>query len=402
MSDSKIKLVGVTVALLLHLLVALALTHETITQFLFPKRVAKELVEPEAPEPVVSFRFMAKSVPQKQPVLAPKPEPKPEPPKMVEKQRYNRTTDEQPQGKPKNAQFYGNSDTVAQSNASVDPNAANQPSVDGKRPRDFPSTASNFQDGSLEHEAVGQPKKPSESVPREIPSPPTETVVTEQLPDPVKRPDVAQQMDAGKPLSGSSVPLADYLEAINKLPSEIRTSEPIADLPENNKGKADTDSEKEERPKEMAKAEQKPKMKVTKIPSSPVNRSSDPGFRPTTEASQMVGSISRSGRVSSLDTEATPLGKYKKSVHNSIAKEWYRRIGQNPDLIKPGALQVRWYVYDTGKVRGINILRELQGSEIQKGITIQSISTAKIPQMPVSLRQDLNGDPVEITITFQF
>ena len=152
----------------------------------------------------------------------------------------------------------------------------------------------------------------------------------------------------------------------------------------------------------LLKAEQNPKMKVTKIPSSPVNRSSDPGFRPTTEASQMVGSISRSGRVSSLDTEATPLGKYKKSVHNSIAKEWYRRIGQNPDLIKPGALQVRWYVYDTGKVRGINILRELQGSEIQKGITIQSISTAKIPQMPVSLRQDLNGDPVEITITFQF
>ena len=396
MSDSKIKLVGVTVALLLHILVALALTHETITQFLFPKRVAEKVVEPKTPKPVMSFRFMAKPQP------VPVPAAQPEPPKMVEKQRYNRTNDEQPQGKPKNAQFYGDSDTVAQSNASVDPNAANQPSVDGKRPRDFPSTASNFQDGSLEHEAVGQPKRPSEDEPREIPSPPTETVVTEQLPDPVKRPDVAQQMDAGKPLSGSSLPLADYLEAINKLPSEIRTSEPIADLPESNKGKADTDSEKEEQPKEMAKAEQKPKLKVTKIPSSPVNRSSDPGFRPTTEASQMVGSISRSGGVSSLDTEATPLGKYKKSVHNSIAKEWYRRIGQNPDLIKPGALQVRWYVYDTGKVRGINILRELQGSEIQKGITIQSISTAKIPQMPVSLKQDLNGDPVEITITFQF
>jgi hypothetical protein len=321
---------------------------------------------------------------------------------MVDKQRYNRTTDDQPLGKPKNAQFYGDSDTVAQSNASVDPNAANQPSVDGKRTRDFPSMASNFQDGSLEHEAVGQPKKPSEDVPREIPSPPTETVVTEQLPDPVKQPDIAQQMDAGKPLSGSSVPLADYLEAINKLPSAIRTSEPIADFPKNNKGKADTDSEKEEQPKEMAKAEQKPKPKVTKIPSSPINRSSQPGFRPTTEASQMVGSISRSGGVSSLDTEATPLGKYKKSVHNSIAKEWYRRIGQNPDLIKPGALQVRWYVYDTGKVRGINILRELQGSEIQKGITIQSISTAKIPKMPASLKQDLSGDPIEITITFQF
>ncbi|MFT5881614.1 MAG: hypothetical protein ACI9FG_000099 [Crocinitomicaceae bacterium] len=398
MSDSKIKLVGVTVALLLHLLVALALTQEVITQFLFPKRLAEKVIEPEAPEPVVSFRFMTKPARQTMVEPEPQPEPQPESPKIVDKQSYNRTTDEQAQGKPKNAQFYGDSDTLAQSNASVDPNAANQPSVDGKRTRDFPSMASNFQDGSLEHEAVGQPKK----VPKEIPSPPTETVVTEQLPDSTTLPDVAQQMDAGKPLSGSSVPLADYLEAINKLPSAIRASEPITDFPENNKGKADADSEKEEQPKEMVKAEKRPKSRVTKIPSSPINRSRKPGFRPTTEASRVVGSISRSGVVSSLDTESTPLGKYKKSVHNSIAKEWYRRIGQNPDLIKPGALQVRWYVYDTGKVRGINILRELQGSEIQKGITIQSISTAKIPKMPASLKQDLSGDPIEITITFQF
>lgn len=396
MSNSKLKLIGVTVALLLHFIVALALTHETITQFLYPKRVAKEVVEPSAPEPVVSFRFMAK------PSVKPVPVPKPEPPKMVDKQRYNRTTDEQPQEKPKNAQFYGDSDTVAQSNASVDPNAPNQPSVDGKRKRDFPAMASNYQDGSLEHEALGLAKKPSKSVPMEQPSPPAEPKVTKNLEDPVKKTDIAKQLDAGKPLSGSSVPLADYLEAINKLPSEIRSSEPIAELPQRNKGKADTDSEKELQPKEMAKAETKPKTKVTRIPSSPINRSSLPGFRPTTEASQMAGSISRRGGVSSLNTEATPLGQYKKSVHNSIAKEWYRRIGQNPDLIKPGALQVRWYVYDSGKVRGINILRELQGSEIQKGITIQSISTAKIPQMPVSLKQDLNGDPVEITITFQF
>ena len=398
MSDSKIKLIGVTVALLLHLIVALALTHESITQFLFPKRVAEKVEESKVPEPVVSFRFMTKPVPQSQPI----PAPKPESPKMVDKQRYNRTTDEQPQGRPKNAKFYGDTDTVAQSNANVNPNAANRPSADGKRTRDFPSTASNFQDGSLENEAVGQPKKPAENVPMEIPSPPTKPAVVEKLQEPVKQSDVVQQMDAASPLSGSSVPLADYLEAINKLPSEVRTSEPIADLPESNKGKGDTDSEKEEQPKETVKAEQKPKPKVTRIPSSPVNRNNKPGFQPSTEASQMAGSISRSGQVSSHDTEATPLGKYKKAVHSSIAKEWYRRIGQNPDLIKPGALQVRWYVYDTGKVRGINVLRELQGSEIQKGITIQSISTAKIPQMPVSLKQDLNGDPIECIITFQF
>ncbi|MFC4994131.1 hypothetical protein [Rubritalea tangerina] len=402
MSDAKIKIAGVTVAVLLHLIVAGVLTQDAIMRVLFPKKAHKEMVEQTAEtEPVMSFRFVARPEPLPTPP-APKPEEQtPPPPKVADKQRYNRTTDEQPQEKPKDAKFYGDADTVAQSTADAVAGAPEMPSVRGKD-KQRTSLASSYQDGSLENENLGKPSKPTEPVPTEIPSPSEVESVAENSSNDDSQNQKVEQMDAGKPLAGSRVPLADYLEAVNKLPSELKSADPITDLPESNKGKADSESQKEQRPKEVAKGKDKPKPKQRTKPIMPIERSSQPGFRPEVEASKMVGSISRRGGVSSLDTEATPLGKYKKSVHNSIAKEWYRRVGQNPDLIKPGLLQVRWYVYDNGKVRDINILQELQGSEIQKGITIQAISRAKIPKMPAALKQELAGDPVEITISFQF
>lgn len=377
MSDARIKVVGVTVAVLLHLIMGIALVQDSVIRILFPKPKFEKIVE-KKPEPVMRIRLLA----------TPKPlEPKPEPPKVAEKQRYNRTTSEQPQEKSKQAKFYGEHDTVAQSNTAIDPSAAPMPSVDGKKEWNYPSSASNFQDGNLEHDAVASKSQPQ--MPTEIPDPLTK--VTKNQAESAQ--EVQPQMDASKPLSGSSVPLVEYMDAINKLPSEIHNQKPVADLFEARKRKADQESEKDKRPKETAER---------KKAFPRIVRAGQSGFRPTTEASKAMGSISRRGGVSSHDTEATPLGKYKKSVHNSIAKEWYRRIGQNPDLIKPGALIVRWYVYDTGRIHGINVVRELQGSEIQKGMTIQSIASAKIPKMPSSLKSNLNGEPVEFSITFQF
>ncbi len=380
MSDARIKIVGVTVAVLLHLIMGIALMQDSVIRILFPKPKFEKIVEKKS-EPVMRIRLLDT--------------PKPEPPKVAEKQRYNRTTSEQPQEKSKQAKFYGEHDTVAQSNTAVDPSAAPMPSVDGKKEWNYPSSASNFQDGNLEHDAVASKSQPQ--VPTEIPAPLKK--VTKNQAESAK--EVQPQMDAGKPLSGSSVPLVEYMDAINKLPSEIHNQKPVADLSEARKGKADQESEKDKRPKETAERK-KAQEKVAKKPFPQIVRAGQLGFRPTTEASKAMGSISRRGGVSSHDTEATPLGKYKKSVHDSIAKEWYRRIGQNPDLIKPGALIVRWYVYDTGRIYGINVVRELQGSEIQKGMTIQSIASAKIPKMPSSLKSDLNGEPVEFSITFQF
>ena len=397
MSDSKIKLVGVMVALLLHLIVAVVLTQEVIMKLLFPKPEVSETAEiKDAKKPVLSFTITP-TVPQK---IEPQIPEQPEVPKPAEKKRYTTTNDDQAQGKSKNAKFYGSKDTVAQSNAAVDPNAKARPSVDGKKAREDGSMASNFQDGSLDHEKAGRPVDPAKPTPPAIPAPPTEAEVAQKEVE--KSQNQVTELDAGKPLSGSMVPLVEYMESINKLPSSIRSKDPVAQVDKPDKGVDASEVDEKKRAKELAKLAKKSQQKDAKKASKPLTQISKSGFKPKTLASKTTGSISRRGGVSSFDTEATALGRYKKSVHNSIAKEWYRRVGRNPDLIKPGALVVRWYVYDSGKVRSINILRELQGSEIQKGITIQSIASAKIPKMPSQLRKELDGDPIEMSITFQF
>lgn len=397
MSDSKIKLVGVTVALLLHIIVALVLTQEQIVKWLFPKPKVSEVAKVEdKKKPVLSFTITPSMLKAPEVTKLEKPKvPKP----SVAKKRYTTTNDDQAQGKPKNAKFYGSNDTVAQSNAAVDPNAKALPSVAGKK-RDSSSMASNFQDGSLKHENRGKPTPQVKPSPPEIPAPPTDS--DKALAESEQQSKVVPQMDAGRPLSGSMVPLVEYMESINKLPSSIKSKDPVARVEKLDKGKEKSQDDEKKGKSELAKNQEKAQQQAAKKPAVPITKISKSGFKPKTLASQSIGSISRRGGVSSHDTEATPLGRYKKSVHNSIAKEWYRRVGRNPDLIKPGALVVRWYVYDSGKVRSINILRELQGSEIQKGITIQSIASAKIPKMPAPLRKELDGEPIEMSITFQF
>ena len=92
-----------------------------------------------------------------------------------------------------------------------------------------------------------------------------------------------------------------------------------------------------------------------------------------------------------------------KRCKNAIYKEWVRRLSQHRDLVLPGSIQIRWYVYANGKVKidPYHVQKRL-GSEIQFGITFQSITAAKIPQMPTKLKNDLNGDPISMVINFHF
>ena len=391
MSDSKIKLIGVIVAVVFHLLLAALFTHDAFTKWLKPKP-KEEAVEPEKQQaPQLAFRF------QVQPKV-----PKPEPPKpKVEpaKKRFKSTSSEQPKGKPKNATHFGDRDTVAQSDAEADKKSANIPAVKGKK-KGGDVLASNYQDGKLDNDKAGgaqqKAQKPSKQV-TEIPEPQQKPTESEK-----PSPDQLTSIDAGRSLAGSNNPLKEYMDAVKKLPSSVRNKKPVEDIPKPNKGEGKDEKQDDLAVKERPKPRDASKPRTTRIDSLYPNPGRDPGFRAQTNASQISGSISRSGGVASFDTEANALGRYKKKVSNITAKEWYRRIGQNPDLVLPGMLQVRWLVYANGRVKSVQILNSYQGSEIQTGMTLQSISGAKLPAMPKDLVAELDGDPVEMVITFQF
>ena len=359
MDAMKQKLTGVIVAVLLHLVVAIALCQDFIINFLLPRARVEEIVESEKPKPVLSLIL----VPKKEVVAAPIPKVTASP------KAYNRTSANQPQQKPKLVKFVGAHDTVAQSTAQSQADAPKIAAVNGED-RKHISSVSSFQDGKLDKEDVGKPKKPLLA---EKPSPKTQQ----------------QQADAAKLLAVANKEKVDYLKILNKKPLQPQSLKPLKDKVDPKKG--------------VAKQSDTPDKKPVKVQPKVANAaSSKSGFKPRVDPTKNKGSIMRKGKISSNDTEATPEGRYKQSVLDAISKDWNSRMSRHPDLTLPGMLELRWYVYAPGKVKQIRPISEKHGSAIQKGITFQAVNQAKIPKMSKKLQRELNGEPMEFNITFYF
>ena len=305
MSESKLKLIGVLAAVVIHLVLALVLTQESIVKWLFAKPKVEDVAkEPEDTKAAFSFTITPKAEVQPEPIPETKVEEKISP-KPTDPQ-FARTTDQQLAGKPKETRFFGERDTLAQSNAAADANAPERASVKGEK-RDYANaTASDYRDGSLEHERAGAPAIPP--MPEEITRPPAPESDLQSAPE--KSDGLVSAPDAGKPLAGSNLPLVDYLEAVKKLPSQVRTQEINDKIDLADTGKAKKGQQEED--KEVAKAEELPHPK--KKHAQPSNKSSESGLSPLSKATEMVGSISRSGKISSGDVKGTPLGKYQQKV----------------------------------------------------------------------------------------
>lgn len=362
MDAMKQKLIGVIVAVLLHLIVAVALSQDSIINFLLPKAKVENVVEKEKPKPVLSLIL----VPKKEIVAAPLPKviPKPKPQKS-----YTRTSANQPQKKPKDAKFIGAHDTVAQSTAEAQADAPKIAAVNGED-RKHISSASDFQDGKLNDESVGKPQKP----------------LLAEKPSPKKKRNPAE---VAKPLAAANRRQEEYLKTLQKKPLQPQSLKPLKDIIDPKEGIAKQSESVDQKPK-------KAQPKLAKVASS------KSGFKPRVDPTKNKGSIMRKGNVSSNDTAATPEGRYKQSVLDAIYKDWNSRMSRHPDLTLPGVLELRWYVYAPGKVKQIRPISEKNGSAIQKGITFQAISQAKIPRMPKKLQRELNGEPMEFSVTFYF
>lgn len=393
MDEMKQKLMGLLVAVLLHLVVAIALTQDSIVRWFLPRPKAEETVKQPEPKTVVSFVITPRQKLVAKEIVKPPVQPK---------SQYTRTSADQPQQKPKEAKFVGAHDTVAQSSAQSQKDAPKIAAVEGKD-RKHLSSQSDFQDGKLKDTSVGKPQKPVIAKNAQRPAPPTLKQPNSLIKE-ANKPDAKPERDATSPLTAANQPLIDYLKLLNKKPVQPQSLKPLSEV-----RNPQTGSSKEIKPtgkdaaKQLAEKQPEPKKATKPTPAQkPQTASSKAGFRPQIDSTKNAGSIIRKGKVSSNDTEATPEGRYKQAVLDAIYKDWNRRMGRHPDLTLPGVLEIRWYVYAPGKVKGILPLSEQHGSAIQKGITFQSISQAKIPAMPNGVRKKLKGDPMEFRVTFYF
>jgi len=114
---------------------------------------------------------------------------------------------------------------------------------------------------------------------------------------------------------------------------------------------------------------------------------------------RMAGNISKRG-VSSVNAVGTPLGRYEKSVYDSIGKRWYALCDANRDRVDIGTVHVQFVVAPDGKINDIKVTSG-GTSESFANLCLQSIQEAKPGAIPEDVMAVLppEGLPGEVSFT---
>jgi hypothetical protein len=114
---------------------------------------------------------------------------------------------------------------------------------------------------------------------------------------------------------------------------------------------------------------------------------------------RMAGNISRHG-VSSVNAVGTPLGRYEKSIYDSIGKRWYKLCDENRDRIDIGTVRVQFVVAPDGKIYDIKVISG-GTSESFTNLCLQSVQDASPGAIPEEVMAVLpvEGLPGEVSFT---
>jgi outer membrane biosynthesis protein TonB len=317
-------------------------------------------------------------------------------PKVAEKapKRFARTSAEQNSQVPEKADFIGNRDTVATSDATPATGVPELPSLSGKdtqRSEDIETTESSIQDGDLAHNTLARPDL-SEMV-KSSPSPPREKSAEPSAPQPVVAEQMPKPPDDPPVLADDPITEKEQEKVVEK--KMIEGDQTVErELPKD-EVKAAEKQASVDRPAEE-KVAQLPKPKEQESP-----KKNDPGFRGNQEKTRLSGSLSRKG-VSALNVADTALGRYHASLSRAVEAEWSRNCTKYRDFITPGILTLRFVIDEKGGIRSVGVVEMIDAGEVQKGFTLNAIRQSKIPPMPKDLLKELDGEPLELIYNFYF
>ncbi len=346
--------------------------------------VSYEAIQAEA----ARKKAIAKVVPAEQVVkIFPemlRPEPQSEAAKKTAEQAANtvRTSpDQESADPPVSRRFIGERNTRATSDRAPTADDPNMPSQAGREARneEIETTESDYQDGKLDSTDPAQASAK--------PTPPAQPGLSDSAQDQVKG-------------EKSSLPGEDEAEQTairEKLlegPNPVEVPSPKAEIREDMKPR------EEKKIRDGATdglAEKKVEEKTKKKPQA-VN---DPAFRGNQSKTALQGNISRNGR-SALDVTDSPMGRYQAAISRAVEKEWQLNCMKRRDFIVPGYLTVRFYVQPDGRVKSVQFVGDIEGGEVQKGFTLQSIRDAPIPAMPPGVKKEMGGDALELIFNFYF
>tara|TARA_B110000037_G_scaffold33898_1_gene40935 strand:- start:10607 stop:11749 length:1143 start_codon:yes stop_codon:yes gene_type:complete len=313
----------------------------------------------------------------------------PETPKETESvpPQLARTAPDQESAEPPTSRRYiGERNTEATSDRAPTADDPALPSQTGRevKPEEMPETTeSKYQDGKLEganKPSPTIPTPPSPLVPPEISQSEAKTVKGD-----TSTPEATEE-------KAQTAILEKLLDGPNPVDTPVKPGEVMEDIKPREEKKI-RDGQKQGIAEKKAEEKPKPKPKP-----APVD---DPAFRGNQNKIAIQGNISRTGR-SALDVADSPMGRYQAAISRAVEKEWQINCVRRRDFIVPGYLTVRFFVQMDGRVKSVQFVGDIEGGEVQKGFTLQSIRDAPIPAMPPEVKKEMGGDALELLFNFYF
>lgn len=304
-------------------------------------------------------------------------------------QKAVRTSDDQlDPNAPSSRRYIGERNTQATSDRNATNDDTTMPSQVGReaRPEEEPETTESvYQDGrldtSIQATVLNQPIPLIKELPNSLTNA-AEQMKGDKQPDPGEE-EIAQTAIRKKLLDGPNI--------VEKEVPKSEVKENIKPIDEKKIRDGNPDGIALNKPNELPKPTAKP------TPAA-IN---DPAFSGNQTKTAIRGSILRTGR-SAMDVVDTPMGRYQAQISRAVELEFQRNCVKRRDFIVPGYITVQFFIDAHGRVRSLSLLGEIEGGEVQKGFTIDSIREAPIPVMPSVIKKEMKGDSLELIYNFYF
>ncbi len=123
-----------------------------------------------------------------------------------------------------------------------------------------------------------------------------------------------------------------------------------------------------------------------------------PGYQPQTVQTKFSGNINNRGR-SAVAALGTPLGRYIKTVQDSIGALWYFRVEQKMDVLSSGRVKLNFHLDSTGKAVRVHVVDGPKDSALAS-ISTGAILDADIPPIPADVLPLLPAGEFEMELSF--
>ena len=349
---------------LFFLVVAVLLVFELIAGKVI-ESVEQEQVAEEMTEISITFEEDVPPVP-----LVVVPEEKA--PSPATRPAFAETDDSQEMEELENADFIGENDSVATSDATATEGEEEETALAGdeERKADIKTSTDNFSDGSDQGEgmtgqAAGKMGEGEDAATQEeVKSQPVE-----------KKPEELAQQDQ------APAQFVDTDGVEKTLEDQMVQKEPQKKV----------DPQTEETPPTRKKEDQVAKKEG----------SSEGGFRSKRTKTRVRGVLNASGK-GSLNVANSPLGRYEAKIFRQIERQWQTRNFQFRSHLAPGHISIRFVIDAKGNVSGQRRIEMRGASDIQWGIVLNSIQASDIPAMPKDVQKELDGESLELNVTFNY